>query len=109
MGYADAKRSFETEKKEEEPKVVYNPCSQCKTMRLNEELIKYGSYCINCFDQYCKEAPSYFSDGLKSYSGDPKGWARRIIDRYASGRHVSEIALKFANEALGTKYEPRTS
>jgi hypothetical protein len=104
MGYADAKRSFETEKKEDFSE-TRNLCTNCGVSRLNEELIKYGSYCMNCFDEYCKQAPSYFNDGLKSYSGDPKGWARRIIDRHAAGRNVSKIALKFANEALGTKYD----
>jgi len=104
MGYADAKRSFETEKKDDFNE-IRNLCRICGASRLNEELIKYGSYCMNCFDQYCKQTPSYFNDDIKDYSGDPKGWARRIIDRHAAGRHVSKIALKLANEALGTKHE----
>ena len=35
------------------------------------------------------------------YRGDPKGWARRIIDRSEAGQKVNPTSLDMAKRALG--------
>jgi len=41
-----------------------------------------------------------FSKLVNQSDNDPRGWARRILDRHAFGASVAPIALKFAREAL---------
>jgi hypothetical protein len=35
-----------------------------------------------------------------NYPNDPRGWARRIIDKHNAGIPVARISLEFAQEAL---------
>jgi hypothetical protein len=76
------------------------PCSQCAGLTSKEDLSKYGTMCGGCFKSYCRNAPNYINT-FDKYVGDPRGWAKRIMDRHAAGMHVNQTALKFAQEALG--------
>jgi hypothetical protein len=38
---------------------------------------------------------------LSDKTGDPKDWARRILNRHESGEELRPITLRFACEALG--------
>lgn len=75
------------------------PCSQCTNMTQQDTLIKYGSMCGPCFHSYCRQAPAYMPE-LDKYRGDPRAWAKRIIDKHQAGIYVNQVALKFAQEAL---------
>ena len=75
------------------------PCSECRQMTPHIALMTYGARCISCFDAYCRQAPAYIAEPNK-YPNDPKGWAKRIIDKHNEGKPVSRIALEFAKEAL---------
>jgi hypothetical protein len=37
---------------------------------------------------------------LSQKNGDPKDWARRILNRHEAGEQVRQISLRFACEAL---------
>ena len=76
------------------------PCSRCFRLSDHDDLIKYGSFCLSCYESYCKDAPKYPAE-LNKYLGDPKAWAKRILDKHKEGIEVRPIALKFAKEALG--------
>ena len=76
------------------------PCSRCFRLSDHDDLIKYGSFCVSCYESYCKDAPTTPVE-LKKYLGDPKAWAKRILDKHNVGIEVRPIALKFAKEALG--------
>jgi len=92
-----------SETQSDDQKIVFGFCSKCLSKVLNEELIKFGTTCESCFNAYCQELSPY--DPLyKKYDGDPKGWAKRIIDRHKSGEKVRPISLKFAEEALRSLY-----
>jgi hypothetical protein len=54
---------------------------------------------MTCYDSYCRQTPSYMAEPNK-YPNDPRGWAKRIIDKHNEGRPVARIALEFAREAL---------
>jgi hypothetical protein len=41
-----------------------------------------------------------YTDFGQKYFGDPKGWAKRIVDKHEMGLPVAKIALEFAREAL---------
>lgn len=73
------------------------PCSQCSSMTSQETLIKYGSMCGPCFQSYCRQAPAYMPE-LDKYRDDPKGWAKRIMDKHKAGIYVNQVALKMASE-----------
>lgn len=75
------------------------PCSQCQRMTKQEVLIKLGTMCEPCFASYCRQAPAYMPE-LDKYRGDPRAWAKRIIDKHEAGIHVNQVALKMAQEAL---------
>lgn len=52
-----------------------------------------------------KRAEDYYGNAYafgdpQKYRGDPKGWARRILDQHGAGLRVSPIALKFAKEVI---------
>ena len=97
--------SFKKSEIQNEPeKEVYGLCSGCMSRQLNSILINFGTTCESCFNSYC-EQPSTYDFSYKKYEGDPKGWAKRIIDRYESGEKVRPISLKFAQEALRSKHE----
>jgi hypothetical protein len=82
-----------------ENKSRLTPCSRCFRLSENDDLIKYGSFCKSCYEVYCYDVPSYPQE-LNKYFGDPKGWAKRILDKQKAGIDVRPIALKFAKEAL---------
>ena len=75
------------------------PCSECRQMTPHDALMTYGARCITCYDSYCRQTPSYMAEPNK-YPNDPRGWAKRIIDKHNEGRPVAKIALEFAREAL---------
>lgn len=78
---------------------LLKPCSQCNGMTKQETLIKLGTMCEPCFNSYCRRAPAYMPE-LDKYRGDPRGWAKRIVDKHQAGIHVNQIALKMAQEVL---------
>jgi hypothetical protein len=86
-------------KKDDDQPVPFKPCSQCNEITKQEDLIKYGTMCGPCFYLYCRRAPSYIH-GLDKYRDDPRGWAKRIVDKEKIGISVNPVALKFAKEAL---------
>lgn len=43
---------------------------------------------------------SQYHDFGKKYEGDPKGWAKRIIDKHNAGMNVLPLPLQFAKDAL---------
>ena len=75
------------------------PCSECYQITPHKDLIIYGARCMACYDSYCRQTPSYMAEPNK-YPNDPRGWAKRIIDKHNEGRPVAKIALEFAREAL---------
>ena len=75
------------------------PCSRCFRLAPYDDLVKYGSFCKACYDVYCYDVPSYPTE-LNKYLGDPKGWAKRIIDKHNAGENVRPLTLQFAREAL---------
>jgi hypothetical protein len=101
MSYQSAKRQYESEKFEVTSEPVLK-CRDCYTTTTREEASGYGLRCTQCYQSWCRQAPAYIPK--KDYGTDPKGWARRIIDRHNDGQGVSSIALKFANEALGNRH-----
>ena len=44
---------------------------------------------------------------LSQKSGDPKDWARRILNRHEAGEQIRPICLRFAREALHIKAKPK--
>lgn len=77
-------------------------CRDCYKTTSREEMSNYGLRCTQCYESWCRQAPPYIPQ--KDYGTDPKGWARRIIDKHEAGVAVSPIALKFAKEALGSRH-----
>ena len=75
------------------------PCSECRQMTPHIALMTYGARCVACYDAYCRQTPPYMAEPNK-YPNDPRGWAKRIIDKHNEGRPVARIALEFAREAL---------
>lgn len=75
------------------------PCSQCTRLTSQEQLIKLGTMCGPCYESYCRQAPAYMPE-LDKYQGDPRAWAKRIVDKHEAGIKVNSIALKFAKEVL---------
>jgi hypothetical protein len=75
------------------------PCSECMQMTPHLALMTYGARCMACFDAYCRQSPPYMAE-INKYPGDPRGWAKRIIDKHNEGKPVSRISLEFAQEAL---------
>lgn len=75
------------------------PCSQCLKMTNQETLVKLGTMCDPCFNSYCRQAPEYMQE-LDKYRDDPRGWAKRIIDKNKAGIYVNQVALKMANEVI---------
>jgi hypothetical protein len=82
-----------------EEKIRPKPCSRCYVLSDHDNLIKYGSFCPSCYKSYCQQAPNYPHE-LNTHKGDPRGWAKRIIEKHNAGKSVSSIALRFAKEAL---------
>lgn len=64
--------------------------------------MKFGARCYSCFAEYCKERIPNIQREDK-YRGDPRGWARRIIDRHTDGEQIRPVTLQFAKNALGVK------
>jgi hypothetical protein len=75
------------------------PCSMCHTLADQEDLIKYGSWCFRCYDGYCRRPSAYIAEPNK-YPNDPKGWAKRLIDKHNAGLPVAKISLEFAKEVV---------
>ena len=75
------------------------PCSQCLKMTRQESLVKLGTMCEPCFNSYCRQAPAYMPE-LDKYRDDPRGWAKRIVDKHKAGIYVNQIALKMAKEVI---------
>lgn len=46
------------------------------------------------------EALRQIDTTIKCAQRDPKGWAKRIIERHKAGDKVSDISLRFAKQAL---------
>lgn len=78
---------------------LFKPCTVCKESTSQEHLIIYGARCFSCYQSYCRQAPAYVPVPDK-YKNDPRGWAKRIIDKHESGAEVSKAALSMAKEAL---------
>lgn len=74
-------------------------CSKCLMFTKYDDLVKYGSFCESCFNVYCYDVPASPPD-LNKYFGDPKAWAKKIIDKHNAGENVRPITLRFAREAL---------
>ena len=87
-------------KHESTPSCAPKPCTICHQTTNHEELMKYGSRCFHCFVEYCKQRIPNIQPEDK-YRSDPRGWARRIIDRDANGEPISQVTLRFARQALG--------
>lgn len=96
MSYYTAKKSYE-EQKQADGVVTYT-CSVCLMGAEHEDLMRYGSRCWKCYDNYCKSAPHY--EPQPAFTGDQKDWARRIMHKEKHGLPVSKIAVQFAKEAL---------
>jgi hypothetical protein len=75
------------------------PCSECHQITPHKDLMTFGARCMACYDSYCRQTPSYMAEPNK-YPNDPKGWAKRIIDKHNEGRPVAKIALEFARDVL---------
>lgn len=88
-----------SDKQEKDIPAQPKPCTMCFHLTKHEDLVKFGSICEDCFKSYCRQAPAYMPE-LDKYKGDPRGWAKRIIDKHEAGIKVSQISLKFAQEAL---------
>ena len=97
MSYASAKRNYEAEKFEVSTEPVLK-CRDCFTTTTREEASGYGLRCTSCYNVWCNNAPRYVPQ--KDYSGDTRGWARRILDKRDQGLPVGTMALKMAEEAL---------
>ena len=88
-----------SDKQDKELPAQPKPCTSCFRLTGHEILVKYGSLCEPCYQSYCRQAPAYMPE-LDKYKGDQRGWAKRIIDKHEAGIKVSQISLKFAQEAL---------
>ena len=102
MSYASAKRSYEQEKFEVSAEPVMR-CRDCQDTTTRENLSAYGLRCWRCYEHWCRSAPK--PETQKDYPGDPKAWARRILDKRDKGLPVSAVSLKLASEALGARHE----
>ena len=78
-------------------------CRDCHDVTTRENMSAYGTRCWRCHQHWCRSAPK--PEPQNSYVGDPKGWAKRIIDKSKMGLPVSSISLKFAKEALGSRHD----
>ena len=70
-------------------------CGQRWTIDLGRPLCSYH--------QWKDDKPfvyAQYTDFGQKYFGDPKGWAKRIVDKHEMGLPVAKIALEFAREAL---------
>ena len=85
-------------KEEKSDEVLPKPCTSCYILTKQEDLVKFGSVCEPCFQSYCRQAPPYILN--KKYDGDPRGWAKRIIDKHNEGQMVSMAVLKMAKEVI---------
>ena len=74
-------------------------CRDCGTTCTRLEMSDYGCRCTRCYNVWCEQAPRYVPQ--KNYGTDPRGWARRILDKHAAGEQLSQISVRFAKEALG--------
>lgn len=100
MSYLTAKKKYQEEPAKSDGNFPSKkPCNHCYQLTEHEDLMKYGAICKGCFDSYCKRSPDYVFD-LDKYRGDPRGWAKRIIDKHNDGTFVNQTTLKFAQEAL---------
>lgn len=97
MSYYTAKKTYETEKQNSPDAVVYT-CAVCFLGTEKDELIRFGTMCGSCFDNYCKSAPRY--EPQPTFTGDSRDWARRILHKEKEGLTVSKIAVEFAKQAL---------
>lgn len=89
-------------KQESTPSFAPKPCTICHQATNHENLMKFGARCYSCFAEYCKQRIPNIQREDK-YRGDPKGWARRIIDRHNDGESIRPVTLRFAQDALGIK------
>lgn len=97
MSYASAKKNYEQEKFVVAADPVFK-CRDCYTTTTREEMSGYGLRCTKCYESWCRQAPAYVPQN--DYPGDPRAWARRILDKRDQGLSVSAIAVKMAEEAL---------
>ena len=78
---------------------AYKSCCVCHQQTKHEDLMTFGARCKPCFESYCRQAPDYIH-AKATYIGDPKAWARRLIDRHKAGETLRPISLRYAREAL---------
>lgn len=91
--------TFEDRKPKEDIAGAPKPCTRCFKLSKHEDLMKYGSFCKACYEVYCYDAPAYPPE-LNKYLGDPKGWAKRIVDKHNADLPVARISLELARKAL---------
>jgi hypothetical protein len=91
--------SPEFKKSQDQP--VFGLCRKCFIRTSNKDLSNFGAMCKPCFDFYCSEPVIMRS--FNRYPGDPKGWARTLIEREIEGEKISEISIRFAKQALRMK------
>lgn len=70
-------------------------CGQNWSVNLGKPLCSYHQWKDDKPYQY-----SQYHDFGQKYSGDPKGWAKRIVAKHEMGLPVAKIALEYAQEAL---------
>lgn len=102
MSYTNAKRNYETEQFEVSAAPALS-CRDCHSPTTFENMSNYGMRCWRCHQHWCRSAPK--PEPQNGYVGDPKGWAKRIIEKSEKGLPVSGISLKFAKEALGARHD----
>ena len=102
MSYASAKRSYESEKFEVSAEPVHR-CRDCHDVTTRENMSAYGLRCWRCYEHWCRSVPKH--EPQTDYPGDPKGWAKRIIEKSEKGLPVSAVSMKLAAEALGSRHE----
>jgi len=101
----------------------YLPCLECRHPTLRAILAQHGGRCTPCYDAYCRSGPCGSGDSMRplthadklailsrlhglsrsiaaSNAADPKGWARRLIERAEAGEQVSPSSLRMARAAL---------
>jgi len=95
--------AFKKYKQEDQETVgCQKPCSICHVLTDHRDLMSNGARCFACYDSYCRQ-PSTAEP--KKYLDDPKGWAKRIIDKHDAGLPVSRISLEIAKKALAKNHE----
>ena len=99
MGYQDAKAKYENDSKQDNSDDLYCSANGCT----NRWSVQMDGKPKCSFHQWFGSKPiEYGSMHLQpnDHPGDPKGWAKRILDRHDAGLEVHALSLKFAKQAL---------